>query len=404
MKKIILYDMNYFYAQCEERDDISLVDKAVIVGGKPGERGGIVGTCNYKAREYGVRSGMSSTEAYYLCPEGVFVKPRMKVYYKAHEEIRAIVEEYTPEVEYVALDEAYLDVTGSERIFGSAEKIAREIQEKIYKVTNLTCSIGIGYSKMSAKIAAEKIKPKGFYILDTKEKFLEELSDKKVGIIPGIGKRVEDRLNKLGVYRVEDLQKIDYKKLEKEFKPVMTKWLKEVAFGIDTRKVITFYKEKSIGRSVTLLKNTNDMRIIINSLIDIIELLSYKLALRKEFAMSVTLKIRWKSMKVTLKSHKVREGINSSKEIYDLVLFLLEKVQIKEEVRGVGVSLGNLSDKKYKQLKLGQVDKMEKEMKIDRLKMDIRNKYGYKIMINSLEYMKKKDKNGEIIKNNYLKL
>ena len=155
MKKIIHLDMDAFFASIEERDNPKLKGKPVIVGAEPGTRG-VVSTCNYIARKYGVHSAMSSAEAYCRCPSAVFVHPHFSKYKEASAEVHKIMSEYTDKIEFVSLDEGYMDVTGSEFLFGSAEGIAKEIKRRVFETLNVTCSVGVGYSMMSAKCASEE--------------------------------------------------------------------------------------------------------------------------------------------------------------------------------------------------------------------------------------------------------
>ena len=178
-------------------------------------------------------------------------------------------------IEYVALDEGYIDVKNTEWLFGGADKMALELQEKILKITGLTCSVGVGYSKMSAKLAAGMIKPSGYFNMDTREKWLEVMSEKPVEKISGIGDKIQLRLNNIGIHTIKDLQNADIFILRKEFKRVGSEWLHAVAWGYDERDVITEYTEKSIGRSCTLEKNTKDWAWIKNTIIDLIKIVCY---------------------------------------------------------------------------------------------------------------------------------
>lgn len=404
MRKIILYDMNYFYAQVEERDNPTLKGKPIAVGPKPEERGSIITTCNYLAREYGVRAGMPSIKGRELCQNLIFVYPRMNVYYKIHKEIRAIAEKYSDHIEYVAMDEAYLDVTHTEWLFGGADKIALEIQKSIFEKTGLTCSVGVGYNKMSAKLSADKIKPSGYFNMDNREKFLCEMTDKKVKAIPGIGEKISLRLNMLGIYTIGDLQKADPYKLLREFKPVMTKWLQGVCEGYDSREVVNYYKEKNIGRSVTLVRNTRDLRILKNTLIDIAKLLSFKLKKREEYATSLALKIRWENHKQNLKTRQMHRGINRPEEIYEVALELLGLVRLTQDVRGIGISVGGLVKHRYTQLKLGEVDRDRKLQVVEDLAFMLRERYGYGIVYDGVEGEKEKDEGGRIMRGLYLRI
>lgn len=187
-RKIIHLDMDAFYASIEERDNPELRGKPVIVGSKPDERG-VVSTCNYEARKYGVRSAMSSSEAYRRCPHGVFVHPHFKKYHEASEMVHRIMEKYTDCIEFLSLDEGYMDVTGSEKFFGKAEDIARSIQKQVYETVKVTCSVGVGYNMLTAKLASEEKKPRGFFVIHNQSEFMELMKDRPVGILYGVGKK-----------------------------------------------------------------------------------------------------------------------------------------------------------------------------------------------------------------------
>ncbi len=404
MRKIILYDMNYFYAQVEERDNPNLKGKPIAVGSKPEERGSIITTCNYLAREYGVRAGMPSIKGRELCQSLLFISPRMNIYYAIHKQIRKIIEKYSDHIEYVAMDEAYLDVTYTEWLFGGADKIALEIQKNIFEKTGLTCSIGVGYNKMSAKLSADKIKPNGYFNMDTREKFLTEMTNKKVKEIPGIGEKISLRLNTLGIYTIKNLQGADPYKLLREFKPVMTKWLQGVCEGYDNREVVNYYREKNIGRSVTLIRNTKDLRILKNTLIDIAKLLSYKLKKREEYATSIALKLRWNNHKQNLKTRQLHRGINRPEEIYEIALELLTLVKLTQDVRGIGISVGGLIKQRYTQLKIGELDKDRKLRVVEDLTFMLREQYGYGIVYDGVEGEKEKDEGGKVMRGLYLRI
>lgn len=406
MKKVVLYDMNYFYAQVEERDNPTLKEFPIAVGAEPEERGSIITTCNYKAREYGVRSGMPSAKGRELCPKLRFIKARGRVYSAIHQEIKEIVLEYSDSVEFISLDEGYIDVTHTEWLFGGADNIALEIQKRIFEVTKLTCSVGVGYNKMTAKLAAEQIKPNGFFNMDTREKFLETMSDKNVREIPGIGEKISLRLNMLGVYTIEDLQNFDPFELKKAFKTVMSKWLQAVAEGYDSRTIYSFSRgEKSIGRSVTLMKNTRDIRILKNTLIDISKVLSFKLKKRELYATTISLKLRWESHDHKLKTRQLHMGINRSDEIFEISLELLKLTKLNKLVRGLGISVGGLVPHRYTQLKLGEKCKDDKLKKVEDLTFKLRKKYGYDIVYDGkVEIEKERDNDGKIMKDLYLRI
>ena len=359
-RKIIVYDMNYFYAQVEERDNPTLKTVPVVVGGKPDERGSIVATCNYEARSYGIHAGMSSGDAFRLCKRTIFIHPRMSHYAEISHQIHLICEEYSDRIEYVSLDEGYIDVTFTEHLFGGADKIALEIQQKILRITGLTCSVGVGYSMMSAKLSAGMIKPLGFFNMDTREKWLEVMSPKPVEKISGIGDKTQERLNALDIYTIKDLQDADPFILKREFKKIWSEWLHAVAWGYDEREIISEYTEKSIGRSCTLEKNTKDWAWIKNTIIDLIKIVCYKTQKRKEFATFICLKIRYADFESITRTKSFPEGTNEPMEVLEIIMELWERCDKDREIRAIGVSLGEFKKTKVRQIALGEDYDMEK--------------------------------------------
>ena len=179
---IIHVDMDAFYAAVEARDNPELQGKPLIIGALPGERG-VVSTCSYEARKYGVRSAMPISEAHRLCPNGIYMRPNFHKYEEASGQVHEIWGKYTDLVEYISLDEGFLDVTASMNLFGGAAKIGHEIKEKVKERTGLTCSVGVGYSMMSAKLASEEKKPDGFFEILTPEALKNLILDRNVRII-----------------------------------------------------------------------------------------------------------------------------------------------------------------------------------------------------------------------------
>lgn len=406
-EKYILYDMNYFYAQVEIRDNPKLKRKPVAVGGEPNERGGIITTCNYIAREFGIHAGMPSLEAKDLCRSLIIVRPNMRKYALIQKQIKSIVEKYSDDIEFIALDEAYINVTHTEWLFDGAEKIALEIQNRILEETNLTCSVGIGYNKMTAKLAADQIKPSGFFVMDTRKKFLEVMSDKSVKKIPGIGEKISYRLNRIGIYTVKDLQDANPFILKQEFKKVMTNWLQNVCQGYSNYSVGMFHREgvKGIGKSVTLMQNTRDYKIIKNTLIDIAMYLSRKLKDREKYCTDLTLKLKWETHKTQVKTKHMHSGINRPEEILAVTWDLLEKVKLTKCLRGVGISVSGLVDHRYTQLSLEHKFKEENYKVVEDLKKRMRDRWGKDIIYEgAIECERQKDKEGKTIRGLYLRL
>lgn len=365
--------MDAFYASIEERDNPKLLGKPVIVGSLPGTRG-VVSTCNYIARKYGVRSAMSSAEAQRRCPNAVFIEPHFKKYTEASEQVHSIMKEYTDQVEFVSLDEGYMDVTGSELLFGSAEKIALELQKRVFETVGTTCSVGVGYSMMSAKCASEEKKPNGFFIIEKPEKFFELMKDRPVAALYGIGAKTAERLSSMGIKTVGQLAEVSPDRLISF--GVMGIEIINHAKGIDNREVVADAPPKSIGRETTFLKDTIDREALCDTLLLLANDVSYRLFRRGMWGRTVTLKIKFADMKSITRSVS-GIYIRSSSQIYKAAAKILEEQQLIKPVRLIGVTVSNLTDTAYEQLSFDDGMKAEtKEISLGDTILRIKSEFG----------------------------
>jgi DNA polymerase-4 len=246
--RVILHvDMDAFYASVEQRDHPELRDKPVVVGG--GADRGVVAAASYESRVYGIRSAMPMAEARRRCPDLVRVSPRMARYKQVSREIFAIFKEFTPQVEGLSLDEAFLDVTSSRRLFGSGRRIAMAIKDRIRECTALTASVGVATNKLVAKIASDLDKPDGLVVVAA-DQVRDVLDPLPVSVIPGIGKRTLARLQAIGVHTIAELRRAPDRDLEPVFGR-FTRKTRERASGIDERPVVASRREKSISNEQT---------------------------------------------------------------------------------------------------------------------------------------------------------
>ena len=254
---IIHVDMDAFYASVEVRDDPSLAGKPLIIGSLPTERG-VVATCSYEARKYGVHSAMNIKEAYRRCPHGIYMHPNFDKYSKVSAQLREIWNDYAVRMETVALDEAYLDVTYSAGDFKRAGEMAREIKARTKSELGLICSVGVAYSKTAAKTASEEKKPDGYYEILTRQDFVDLMIDRDVQALYTVGAKTAEKLNRIGIYTVRDIQERREDIIERFGKHGQL--ITELAFGIDERKVIAYKPEdaKSISREVTFQEDVDD--------------------------------------------------------------------------------------------------------------------------------------------------
>ena len=362
LRKIIHVDMDAFYAAIEVRDDPSLTGKPLIMGALPGERG-VVCTCSYEARKYGVRSAMSITEAYKRCPHGIYMEPNMGKIVEATRQIRKIWRKYTDIYEYISLDEGFLEVTETEHLFGGSRNIGHEIKRKTKEEVGLTCSVGVGYSMMSAKIASEEKKPDGFFEILTPLDLNHLIIDRNVRIIYGVGPSTAKGLQRIGVTTVRDILKNPQGVID--LYGSYGQHIVEAANGIDERPV-TVYSEsdgKSIGRERTFQQDITDVEYLKYVLILIAEKLSRKVESKGVYAKTVTLKITYGDMQSITRS-KTSEATHQMTEIYQRAATLLDAVE-KRPIRLIGISLSGLTS--HFQLSLFDRTKEECKKEIDKI-------------------------------------
>ncbi len=354
IKKIIHVDMDAFFAAVEQRDFPELRGKPVIVGGKPGGRG-VVSTCSYEARKFGVRSAMPTNEAYRLCPNGIFVKARFDAYKEASQVVRNIFFEYTDLVEPLSMDEAYLDVTENHKGNPSATLIAEEIRSRIFEETQLTASAGVAPNKFLAKIASDYNKPNGLTVItpDKVEEFVEQLDIKKFF---GVGKATQKKMHALGIKTGADLKQWSEIDLVKAFGKSGRYYFK-IARGIDNREVKPHRTRKSYGKERTFSEDVGDLDWVNNFLDDLAKQISEGMRKIPTAGKTITLKVRYKNFDTITRSHSIAHFTNNVDEIAKVAKQLLEQTEAgTREIRLLGISLSNLNliEKEYwEQLELG---------------------------------------------------
>ena len=381
---IIAVDMDAFYAAVEVRENPALRGKPLVIGALPGERG-VVSTCSYEARKFGVRSAMSIKEAYRLCPDGIYMHPSMRKYKEASDQVHQIWLSYTDVIEFISLDEGFLDVTGTAHNFGgagsdaasAARKIGIEIKERTLAETGLTCSVGIGYSIMSAKLASEEKKPDGFFEIQSPAALQSLIIDRSVRVIYGVGPKTAGALQEAGIVTVRDI--LDNKPAVIGLLGNHGRQIIDLAVGKDDRTVTPYYESeaKSIGREQTFQQDVTDISYLKDALRLIARELSLKIRLDSIYARTVTLKVKYKDMKQITRS-KSGDAINSAKDIYGIASLLLDTVD-RRPIRLVGISLSGFADSDYRQLTMddmgGEKGKRRKES-LDKALLELQRKYG----------------------------
>ncbi|GAA4381046.1 DNA polymerase IV [Hymenobacter koreensis] len=338
-RKIIHLDMDAFYASVEQRDNPELRGRPVAVGGS--RQRGVVAAASYEARQFGVRSAMPSTVAQRQCPDLVFVKPRFEVYKAVSRQIRAIFAEYTPLIEPVSLDEAYLDVTENLKQMASATRIAQQIQAKILAETQLTASAGVSYNKFLAKLASDYRKPHGLHVIKPEEglAFVEPL---KVGDFHGIGPVTAAKMNQLGIFTGADLRELPEAFLRQHFGKAGGYYY-AIARAIDHRPVVADRVRKSVGSETTFEQDLTTDEELLEGLQPSLDSVWEYCQRTGVLGRTVTVKVKYADFQQLTRSRSSL-GLFTDKQLLERVSreLLTALYPLPKGVRLLGVSLSNL--------------------------------------------------------------
>ena len=300
VRKIIHVDMDAFFAAVEQRDHPELRGKPVIVGGDPGDRG-VVATCSYEARRFGIHSAMTAARARSLCPQAIFLRPRMEAYRDASRQVMGILRCYTPLVEPLSLDEAFLDVSAATADGVLAVQIAREIRARIERETGLTASAGVSYNKLLAKLASDWRKPNGLLVVPP-EHGLAFLAPLPVGKLHGVGPATVKKLSSMGIYTVLDLRNASREALIAQFGKTGL-WFYEIARGIDRRPVQPSRQRKSVGTERTFPENLEDPKVMLATLQQIAGQVATRLQALGLAGRTVSIKARFPDFETVTRAH-----------------------------------------------------------------------------------------------------
>lgn len=359
MEKIYLhYDMDAFFAAVEQRDNPKLRGKAIAVGH------GIITTASYEARKYGVKSAMSAIMAKKLCPHLIFVSVDKNKYSIVGKKIQRLVKKVFKKYEFMSIDEGYIDITEyikNSEYENNIEKFINRFKKYIYKNVNLTCSVGIGFDKISAKIASDIDKPNGHFVFENREKFLDYIFDKKISIIPGIGKKTIEYLKLFNITKICDLYKVEKEKLVKYFGDNRGEYIYEVIRGKYTSEIDNSVKKQSYGHEITFNQSMNDIFEMEDELKKQAIKLSKRLKDKEEFAKTITLKIRYSNFTTYTKSKTINFSTNKWEEIYIVALNIYKKLEKKDEVRLIGIHVSSITKSKLVQLTFEDLKKMNEK-------------------------------------------
>lgn len=336
---VIHVDMDAFFAAIEQRDKPDFRGKPVIVGGDPQGRG-VVSSASYEARQYGIKSAMPCAQAQRRCPRAVFLPVDMGKYRQVSSEVMQILAGYTPLVEQVSVDEAFLDVTGSGRLFGTAEHIAHQIRRRIKEELGLTASVGVAPNKFIAKLASEEAKSDGLMVIEEEEAqdFLAELP---VTHLWGVGKSTADRLHRLGISTVAQLREYPEEVLISHF-GMQGQHLYRLARGQDDSPVQPDGERKSVSHEITFAEDTAALEVLRATLLQLSEQVGQRLRAYNLRGRTVTLKLRFSDFTTITRRETLPEATDSDEPIYRAAGRLLEAVKLgRRKVRLVGVGVSN---------------------------------------------------------------
>ena len=405
LKQIIIHvDMDAFYASVEVRDNPSLKGKPLIIGSLPQERG-VVATCSYEARKYGVHSAMNIKEAYRLCPNGIYMHPNFDKYRAVSDQLHEIWNTYATAAETIALDEAYLDVTEKAGTWGRACEFARKIKRRTKDEVGLTCSVGIAYSKTAAKMASEEKKPDGYYEIPTKEAFINLIIDRDVRVLYTVGAKTAEKLHKNGIQTVRDIQNRQAEVIQLLGK--QGEWITQMARGEDDRKVTAYRPEdaKSISRELTFQEDVSmDDKAFLK---DVLLLLAMSVERRAEkvglYGEGVSLKVTYANMKSITRSRLIPTD-RSAAVIYQEAIKLFDQVP-QQPIRLIGTGIYHLTGEYGRQIRFDDLlphVAEEKKQTIHHELLRLRERYGLdfegnldkifhgETLYRTVEYMRKK--------------
>ena len=383
---IVHCDMDAFYASVAELDDPSLRGKPVVVGA--GIRG-VVLSANYSARKFGIRAAMPVGRAKRMAPNAIFVTPDHHRYAEISAKVMQIFESFTPYVEPLSLDEAFMDVTGAQRLLGTPREIGQAIRKRVHDECGITCSVGIASNKFVAKLASGHCKPNGLLEIPD-DRVISFLHPLPVSDLWGVGPKTAESLERLGLHQIKDIANTPLDTLKRALGDATGEHLYELSWGRDYRQVVVDDPDQSIGANETFSYDIDDPELILREYLKLTERASTRLRARDQYAKTIGITVRFADFKTITRSKTLPLPISSTHEIYQVVkeLYLALKLD-RARLRLVGVSLSNLRDDAPEQLMLGQREKgwREAERAVDQASA----RFGEKSVRPARLYKRKKE-------------
>jgi DNA polymerase-4 len=376
---ILHVDMDAFYASVELRDDNRLVGKPVVVGGSPKGRG-VIAAASYEARKFGVHSAMPSSQAIRKCPTLVFVKLRMEHYAAISKQIREIFFRFTSLVEPLSLDEAFLDVTGSEKLFGDGPTIGREIKKVIASELGLVASVGVAPNKYLAKVASDLDKPDGFVVVQSSEieSFLDPLPISRVW---GIGPQTAKKFKSFGVETIGQIRKLPSDTLDRAF-GLNSEHYWRLARGLDTREVVPDRIAKTVSHETTFSVDIDDDETLEAWLHELTDQVGRRLRRHSIFGKTIQIKVRFAGFHTITRAKTIGTPSQTTEQLWQIAKALLQKVRAEDRrsVRLLGMGVSNLTGNEKKQQSLFDQNEAVKENRLDKAADSIRDRFGSSAM------------------------
>ena len=339
MRRILHMDMDAFFAAVEQKRRPELAGKPVIVGGAGDPtRRGVVSTASYEARKYGIHSAMPLRTAYKLCPEGVFLAVDYTEYSRVSGIVKNVLREFSPVMEDMGIDEAFLDISDSPR---SSENIGMDIKQGIRQATGLTCSVGIAPNKLLAKIASDMQKPDGLTII-VESDIATRIWPLPVRKLSGVGPKTGARLTAMGIITIGELALQPLESLISEFGHSYGSYLHEASQGIDERPLITFWEPRSLSRETTFERDVSDWQVLARTLVELVKEVVADLGERGYGSRTVTVKIRFDDFKTHTRSLTLDAPANTEDVIRRAAFECMKRVEFTKKVRLIGVRLSGL--------------------------------------------------------------
>ena len=346
---VLHVDMDAFFAAVEQRDHPEWRGKPVIVGSGPHERG-VVSTCSYEARKFGVRSAMPSRTAYAKCPHGIFVKPRMHVYSEVSKAAFEVFAKYSPFVEGVSVDEAFLDITGTAHLFGGMVPLAEKLRADIKSACGVTCSVGLAPNRLLAKLGSEQNKPDGLFVMPFDPDAIREfLAPKSVKILWGVGGKTAALLERYGYRTCADIQNTDPRFLERILGEVSATSIRNHAFGIDLSTVAREDEaEKSVSREHTFSTDERDREQVRKALLELVEDVGRRFRTEERWARTAKLKLRDGMFNTITRQASFERPARDDMSFRHLILELFDRewpYGAERTVRLIGFGVTNFTDR-----------------------------------------------------------